>query len=225
MEASVPHLFMNARIVASSVLATLSLGFAQAAMAEEVWTEETPETIESLSHELTSLTCEGKEGREIGRCITDVLKRIRTIEYNFSLWYKRQVKEWRAEHDGDGISEEYTLALKAFNDQMQEKRKYFQEQVRNVRKAFFDEQTIVRVQKGEVNTKGSTSLTTAEEKELLKQCNEKFASDQDAERVCLRNIIQRHAAVEKRLAPVRARIKENEENAVTRPLRPKKPLR
>lgn len=216
---------MNARIVASSVLATLSLGFAHTAMAEETWNEKEPETIESLSRELTSLSCEGKEGREIGRCITDVLKRIKAIEHNFSLWYKAEVAAWRKAHDGDGISEEYTLALKAFNDMMQEKRKYFQEQVRNVRKAFFDQQTIVRVQKGEVNTKGSKLLTTAEVQELLKQCNEKFASDQDAERVCLRNMIQRQAAVDKRLAPVRARIKENEENAIKRPLRPKKPLR
>lgn len=216
---------MNVRIVASSTLITLSLGFAQAAMAEEVWAVEKTETIEDLSRQLTSLSCEGKEGREIGRCITDVLKRIKTIEYNFSQWYKAEVAAWRKANDGDGISEEYTLALKAFNDMMQEKRKYFQEQVRTVRKAFFDQQTIIRVQKGEVNTKGSKSLNTAEVQELLKQCSEKFASDQDAERVCLRNILQRQAAVDKRLAPIRARIKENEENAVQRPLRPKKPLR
>lgn len=217
---------MNARLVASSVLATLSLALAPAALAEDaVAPVENVETIEDLSRELTSLSCEGKEGREIGRCITDVLKRIKAIEFNFSLWYKNEVKTWRSAHDNDGISEEYTLALKAFNDQMQEKRKYFQEQVRIVRKAFFDQQTVVRVQKGEVNTKGSKSLTTAEEQELLKQCSEKFASDQDAERVCLRNIIQRHEAVEKRLAPVRARIKEEEENVKARPLRARKPLR
>ncbi len=217
---------MNARIIASSVLTSLSLALAPAAFAEDaVAPVENVETVESLSRSLASLSCDGKEGKETGRCITDVLKRIKTIEYNFAQWYKREVAAWRKANDGDGISEEYTLALKAFNDQMQEKRKYFQEQVRLVRKAFFDRQTIVRVQKGEVKTKGSTPLTTTGEQELLKQCDEKFASDQDAERVCLRNIIQRKTAVDKRLATVRAHIRENDENAVQRPLRPKKPLR
>lgn len=211
---------MNVRLVAASAITLFSLGQAIPAFAEE-----TPVTIDTLEQSLKSLSCENKEGRAIGTCISDALKRIKVLENEFALQYKAETVAWRKEHDADGITKEYVVALKVFNDQMQEKRKYFQEQVRIVRKAFFDQQTIIRVQKGEVNTKGSTSLSTAEEELLLKQCNEKFASDQDAERVCLRNMIQRKAAVEKRLAPIRARIKENEENAVQRPLRPKKPLR
>lgn len=212
---------MHARILASSVLAALAFSTVAPAFAEEA----APETLDSLMASLSDLSCEGKQGRAVGQCITDVLKRIKTIEHDFSEEYKAEVAAWRKEHDGDGISEEYTLALKAFNDGMQAKRKAFQEQVIVVRKAFFDQVSLQRVQKGEVNTKGSQPLKTSDEQDLLKQCSEKFASDQDAERVCLRNIIQRKSAVEKRLKPIRARIKEEEENAVQRPARARKPLR
>lgn len=206
----IPHLFMNARIIASSALAVLSFGMSSVAFAEEAV------SIDTLQQELKALSCADKEGKAVGICIGDALKRIKSIELAFGLQYKEDVKAWRAAHDGDGISKEYTLAQKEFNDAMQAKRKEFQESVRVIRKAFFDQLSVERVQKSEVNTKGSSPLNTAEVKELLKKCSEKFASDQDGERVCLRNIIQRQAAVEKRLAPVRARVKAEEAAAATR---------
>lgn len=205
---------MKARIVASSVLAALSLGFAQVAMAEDT------ETLETLSRDLSGLTCDGKEGRTVGQCISDVLKRIKGIEFAFADWYKKEVAEWHKEHDGAGISREYTVELKQFNDMMQERRKWFHEQVREVRKMFFDQQNIVRVQKGSVNTTGSRTLNTDGEKEALKSCNEKFASDNDAERVCLRNLLQRKEAVERRLRPIRARVEQEKQNAAELPKRP-----
>jgi len=209
---------MHARILASSVLAALAFSTVAPAFAEEA----TPETLDSLMASLSDLSCEGKQGRAVGQCITDVLKRIKAIEHDFSVEYKAEVAAWRKEHDGDGISTEYTLALKAFNDGMQAKRKAFQERVVVVRKAFFDQITLQRVQKGEVNTKGSQTLTSSDEQELLKQCSEKFASDQDAERVCLRNIIQRKSAVEKRLKPIRARVQAEEKASEDRQKLPRR---
>ena len=207
---------MRARLIATSVIAALSFGSFAPAFAEE-----TP-TIDTLMQSLNTLTCEGKEGKAIGTCISDVLKRIKNIEYEFSVQYKAEVAVWRTEHDKDGISKEYTLALKAFNDGMQAKRKAFQEAVLLMRKKFFNQQSVVRVQKGEVKTTGSKPLNTAGENEALKQCSEKFASDQEAERTCLRSLLQRKEAVEKRLRPIRARVEIEKENAAERTMLPRR---
>jgi len=208
---------MRARLLATSVLASLALCNVPLALAEGE-----AETIESLTASLSDLTCDGKEGKGIGQCISDVLKRIKVIEENFSLAYKAEAAAWKEEHEGDGISEEYVLALKAFNEQMQTKRKAFQEAVRLARKKFFDQQTVVRVQKGEVKTVGSKPLDTAAELEARKQCSEKFASDQDAERTCLRSLLQRKEAVDKRLRPVRERMQYEKDNAVKRQVLPRR---
>lgn len=196
---------MRARLIASSALAVLSFSSFSVAFAEE-----TPMTIDTLAESLKNLSCAEKQGKAIGTCISDVLKRIKTIEHDFALQYKEDVKVWRAAHDGEGISKEYTVAQKQFNDMMQEKRRVFQEQVRLIRKAFFDQQNLQRVQKGEVNTKGSQELTTSSETDARKACVS-WDNDEDEVRVCLRNALQRKAAVDKRLQTLRAKVKALEE--------------
>jgi len=124
--------------------------------------------------------------------------------------YKMDVKAWRAAHDGDGISTEYVKAQKEFNDTMQLKRKNFQEAVRVIRKTFFDQQNTLRVKKGEVNTKGSQTLTTSAEDAVRKECIS-WDDDEDEVRVCMRNALQRKAAVDKRLKILRAKVKALEE--------------
>jgi hypothetical protein len=86
------------------------------------------------------LPCGGTSDRARARCITDALKGWKELEHDYDEQEDDDVAAWKTEHVGMGVGSDYQKALRVFLGEVRAKRKAFDAQLREFRKAFFDEQ-------------------------------------------------------------------------------------
>lgn len=169
----------SARIFNSAVAAMLCMGIAAPAFAAT--------TDEILAQQKTFQAddiCAGRTERNLGKCIGDVLKRIKALRKEFADALDVERKAWYDEHAGLGVSTEYSKALQTFITATAAKRKLFNDQQRIIEKLFFNSRKDVR----ENATATTKTYTTDVDATAMEAATLKCAKVSDARglRLCLR---------------------------------------
>lgn len=132
------------------------------------------------------LDCDAKEGRDVGRCISDTLKKWSVLldEYNDLEEIAR--KKWHDEHAYLGATPEYRKQLNAFLTDLKNQRAAFlktQNQTQKTSQETWRLRRSSNIQEKIGTTFESKEVTAAEEK-----CSAQ--KDKTAKRLCLRNILR-----------------------------------
>ncbi len=128
---------MITRLTASALALSLFASAAPVAFADETATGFAVQAP-------TEVPCEGTSGKSRARCITDALKAWKELERDYNDAEDAVITQWKADHAHMGIGSDYQKALRAFLVEMRAKRKEFQRQLQDFRKAFFAEQKTKR---------------------------------------------------------------------------------
>lgn len=133
--------------------------------------------------------CSNKSGEQQGKCISDVLKRIKQLRDDFADALKEERVQWYLDNSNLGAGEEYAAALSQHTRDAQAKRQLFNAQQREIEKLFFSRQKIVR---GGGASSSSSSSSKAYSRKVtvddMTAAKEKCASvrDEEGQRICLR---------------------------------------
>lgn len=170
----------RSRICTSGIAAMLSLSMAAPALAVS-----SDELLDIQTSFRTDDLCNGKTGTLRGRCISDVLKRIKALREEFRDALKIENTEWRSDHSHLGVSAEYKKALQEYTRDVSAKRRLFNEQQRDIEKAFFAEQKKIRTSAKADTPRGFTRTVKAGDmKAATKLCSSH--KDSSAQRLCMR---------------------------------------
>lgn len=167
------------RILNSAVAAMLCMGIAAPAFAattEEILAEQKTFQTQSI--------CEGRTERNLGKCIGDVLKRIKALRKEFTDALDVERKAWYDEHASLGVSTEYSKALQEFIAATGAKRKLFNDQQRVIEKLFFDSRKDVRENATTTTKTYTTDVNAAAMEAATLKCAK--VSDARGLRLCLR---------------------------------------
>ena len=169
------------RLIASALTAAVALSAAApAALAM------TSDEVIALQKEFKANDmCADKTQRLRGKCIGDVIKRIKSLRDEFRDALEDERKAWYDANSYLGVSTEYTSAIQKYTQDVLAKRKVFNDQQREIEKKFFDEQKAFLKQNGGSTGSGYTRPVT---KTDLETATQKCAKQKDASglRVCLR---------------------------------------
>lgn len=132
--------------------------------------------------------CSNKSGDQQGKCISDVLKRIKQLRDDFADALKEERVQWYFANTALGGGEEYAAALAQYTKDAQVKRQLFNAQQREIEKMFFSRQKIVR---GSGMTSSSSSSSAYSRKVTsgdMTAAKDKCAKvkDEEGQRICLR---------------------------------------
>jgi|GEM_PF-6038563 len=122
------------RILSSLATVAISLSMMQPAFAAATSTDDVLTELQSFNPDTI---CAERTGKNLGKCISDVIKRISGLRNDFSQALTAERKEWYAAHGQLGISSEYSEALQAYLASVKTKRETFTELQRGLEKAFF----------------------------------------------------------------------------------------
>lgn len=168
------------RLFASGIAAALSLSVAAPALAAT-----SDEILLTQASFRTDDLCEGKTGTLRGRCISDVLKRIKALREEFRDALEVERDAWKAEHAHLGVSTEYSKGLQEYTQGVIAKRKLFNEQQRVLEKVFFDEQKTIRTTSTAGKARGYTRQVETGELDAAKEACSAL-KDSSAQRLCMR---------------------------------------
>lgn len=167
------------RILNSAVAAMLCMGIAAPAFAAT-----TDEILAEQKAFQANDICAGRTERNLGKCIGDVLKRIKNLRKEFADALDVERKAWYDEHAGLGVSAEYSTALRALITEATAKRKLFNDQQRIIEKLFFNTRKDVRENATATTKTYTTNVDAAAMEAATLKCAK--ASDARGLRLCLR---------------------------------------
>lgn len=151
--------------------------------------------VASTAVELPSeLPCEGKNGKDRARCITDALKAWKVLEDEYNDAEDEVVDAWKKEHANMGIGADYQTALRTFLTDMRNARKEFRAQLQEFRKVFFAEQK-AKLKAGNTSSSSSSKAVQPKlEKSTLDAAKAKCGVEDDdgAFRLCMRLQLRKH---------------------------------
>ena len=170
---------MVSRLTASALALSMFASTLPVAMAADAVT-----TIEAP----TKIPCEGTNGKDRARCITDALKAWKELERDFNDIEDDIIAQWKADHSNMGVGSDYQKALRTFLGEMRAKRKAFQKQLNEFRKTFFQEQKAKRDEgDGRKATEVKLEKTTLEAAKAI--CGPE--DDDGAYRLCMRQQLRK----------------------------------
>lgn len=168
------------RVFASGMAAALSLSIAAPAFAAT-----SDEVLLTQASFRTDDLCEGKTGAMRGRCIGDVLKRLKALRKEFRDALELERDEWKDAHAHLGVGAEYTKGLQEYTQSVNAKRRLFNEQQRVIEKVFFDEQKAIRTSATSTKPRGYTRQVTAGDLDAAEEKCSRY-KDSSALRLCMR---------------------------------------
>ncbi len=173
------------RLLSSVVTASVCMSFVQPVVAA---TKTSDDILVELKAFDASSMCEGREGKNLGRCISDVVKRITALRNAFNDALKIERNAWYAEHGNLGVSSEYATKLQEYLSDVKEKRSAFSDIQRSLEKTFFTTRKEVR----ESTTANSLSVSRKLEPNDMEAATAKCAKQSNANglRICLRQQIR-----------------------------------
>lgn len=148
----IPHSYMTHQKFLSALAAGM-MAFSVAAPAFAVGTAE--EVLIKLSEYEETDLCVKKSGREAGRCMTDVLKRIKQLQDEFDDALRIKRREWDKANGHLGIGNERKIAFKEYMKGITEIRNTFKKRQKALEQRFFDENTVTRKNIPDVEPKDS----------------------------------------------------------------------
>jgi hypothetical protein len=128
--------------------------------------------------------CTGRNARDQGRCIGDVLKRMKAMLKDFNDALNEERAAWYKENAALGTGTEYQTALRSYLDSITAKRKLFRDQQKEIEKLFFTDRKTVRENATPEKKSYTRKITSADMEEAKKKCANQ--SDASGLRVCLR---------------------------------------
>lgn len=172
---------MNTRRILSSIAtATICFSMMQPAFASSASTDEVLAELKTFD---PSTMCAGREGKNLGKCIGDVIKRISTLRFEFTQAEKRERNAWYQEHGQLGVSAEYSKLLQEYLAGVKIKRTEFTTVQRDLEKVFFAARKTV-LDNAESGTGSYTRAVTGADLEAAKaKCAKQ--SNNGGLRICL----------------------------------------
>lgn len=174
--------FMNSRRILSSIAtAAICFSMMQPAFASEMSSDEVLAELKSFD---PTTICAGREGKNLGKCIGDVIKRISTLRFEFTQAEKRERSAWYDAHGQLGVSAEYNKALQEYLANAKTKRTEFTAVQRELEKVFFAARKDVR-DNAVTGTGSYTRAVTGADLEAAKaKCSKQ--SNNGGLRICLK---------------------------------------
>lgn len=184
---------MTTRLISAAVTGALLFSLAVPAFAKT-----TDEILAEQKSFKANELCEGREGTKRGKCIGDVIKRIKVLKDEFKDALEEERTAWYLEHGELGVSTEYRIALNEFLAATKAKRKTFTDQQREIEKLFFALQKEIRSNSSEITPQKerfTRRLTKADLEAATKKCeNQSKRKDLRAVRICVRQQLRDPAA-------------------------------
>lgn len=181
-----PYPMLARRILSSLVTATMCFSLMQPAMAarSSSTATSTDEVLATLKAFDPNTICTDRTGKDLGRCIGDVLKRIASLRNDFVQAERKERQAWMDAHGTLGIGTEYRTALQAYSDSVKAKRAEFTKIQRELEKIFFDQRKAIL---NSVSS-GTGSFTRVIKADDMQNATAKCAKQSDASglRICLR---------------------------------------
>lgn len=133
-------IMISHRVLSSLATAAICLSVIQPAFADTV--AGTPASSDDILAQLQAFDpntiCEGRTGKNLGKCIGDVIKRISVLRHDFNQALGTERDAWGKAHGLLGVSAEFNTALTAYLASVQQKRDTFVTTQRKLEKIFFD---------------------------------------------------------------------------------------
>lgn len=172
---------ISRRLISGLAAVTVSLSVMQPAFAAAVSTDEVLAELRTFNPDTI---CKGRTGKDLGRCIGDVIKRLSYLRNDFSQAMRAERDDWYELHGYLGVSAEYSTKLNEFLDGVKVKRTEFNTLQRTLEKAFF----AVRKEILESSGTGSTTYSRRIEKSDVENATAKCAkqTDRSGLRICMR---------------------------------------
>ncbi len=133
-----------------------------------------------------NLQCDKKEGKDIGRCISDTLKQWRAIEKSYNQLERKKRETWVKEHSSMGQSPEYYEQYAAFQAELKKERATFrllQKELQQKSQNAWQNRRRVIAPEPTGNKFDAADVTAAEEKCRLEK-------DTSAHRACMRRYLR-----------------------------------
>jgi hypothetical protein len=149
------------------------------------------QTSEEILTELRAMDgnklCQGQTGRLRGKCITDIIKRLKMLRGEFTDALEIERTAWYNVHSYLGVSDEYKKQLYAYLKLVNDKHKTFNDLQRALEKIFFAEQKAVRTNANS-SSSSSRGFTRSVSKTGMSDASLKCSKvkDDSAKRICLR---------------------------------------
>lgn len=176
---------MTSRFLSSAAAVAIGLSILQPAFAA-------PTSTDAVLAELASFDpatiCEGREGKNLGKCIGDVIKRIGMLRDDFSQALTAERIAWYDAYGNLGATSEYTTKLQQYVEGVKEKRAKFTSLQKSLEKTFFATRKQI-LESAESNTKTFTADIKSGD---LEAATAKCARQSNAKslRICLRQQIR-----------------------------------
>jgi hypothetical protein len=133
-----------------------------------------------------NLQCDKKEGKDVGRCISDTLKQWRALEQSYNQLERKKREDWKKEHADMGLTTEYYKLYEAFQDELKAERAEFRALQKDLQKKAQD------VWQGRRTTNTPQGRGTTFENEKVQAAEKKCLSvkDDSAHRACMRRYLR-----------------------------------
>lgn len=176
---------MTSRIFSSLSAVAIGLSILQPAFAA-------PTSTDAVLAELSSFNpatiCEGREGKDLGKCIGDVIKRIGLLRDDFGQALTAERITWYETYGNLGATSEYTTKLQQYVESVKTKRAKFTELQQGLEKTFFATRKQI-LENAESNTKTfTTDIKSGDLEAATAKCARQ--SNSKSLRICLRQQIR-----------------------------------
>lgn len=169
------------RFLSSLSAVAIGLSILQPAFAAATSTEDVLAELASFD---AATICKDREGRNLGKCIGDVVKRIGMLRDDFGQALKAERASWYEANGNLGVSAEYTIKLQQYLDGVKEKRAKFIELQRSLEKTFFAARKQI-LDSAESDTKTySREVKSGDLETAIMKCAKQ--ADSKGLRICLR---------------------------------------
>jgi hypothetical protein len=178
-----PFLMTYRTFVSGALAAAMSFSLAAPAFAAT-----SDELIEQQRTFQSQDFCNGKTGREVGRCISDVLKDIKDLRDAFHDALRIERRAWDEENAGLGVGTERAAAFKAYMKSVMEKRNTFNSRQHEIEKSFFSTRKIVRKNPAPETPVEPRKIVQIDMEAAKAKCS--VYKKDDAVRVCIRQLVR-----------------------------------
>ena len=137
---------------------------------------------------INSKLCENKEGRDRGRCISDVLNSLARQSKAFTTAQRVAHAAWHKEHDIEGLTDDYRKAHNTLHNEMNAAVKAYKKEELRLRREFQNEQDAFKRSQSGQSTGYGRNVKGEDFHKAEEVCKKK--TDARDRRICLRQALQ-----------------------------------